>query len=49
MNYDAWSAWNNALVVNGRDDAMPCPWPAQGYGRFVGTGRDGSPSPHTSI
>ncbi len=36
MNYDAWSAWNNALVVNGRDDAMPCPWPAQGYGRFVG-------------
>lgn len=36
MNTDAWSAWNNALVDNGRADAYPCPWPAVGYGHFVG-------------
>jgi len=36
MNIDHWSAWNNALVFIGRDDAMPCPWPAAGYGHFVG-------------
>ncbi|MDE6270719.1 MAG: hypothetical protein K2M12_07720 [Muribaculaceae bacterium] len=36
MNFDAWSAWNNALVDIGRDDAMFCDWPALGYGHFVG-------------
>lgn len=36
MNLDAWSAWNNALTDVGRSDAMPCPWPAYGYGHFVG-------------
>lgn len=36
MNLDAWSAWNNALVDLGREDAYPCHWPAVGYGHFVG-------------
>ena len=36
MNFDAWSAWNNALFDNGRPDAMECSWPAKGYGHLVG-------------
>lgn len=36
MNLDHWSAWNNALVDIGRTDAVACPWPATGYGHFVG-------------
>lgn len=36
MNFDAWSAWNNALFDVGRTDALPCRWPARDYGHLVG-------------